>query len=120
MTGFSLIGSIVSGQTIAALSPDAVLSVNVGIVVTCSIAFVTALFGYKVIHVWQRWQWVPNLIALTIAIGCGGKNLVNQADAPPATAKQIISYGSLMAGYFITFGGTVSDFTMYHRPDTPK
>jgi purine-cytosine permease-like protein len=119
VTGFSLVGSIVSGQTIAALDKTANISVNIGIVITCSVAFVTALFGYKVIHIWQRWHWVPNAIALIIAVGCGGKDLVQQAEVPPPTAKQIISYGSLMAGYFLTFGGTVSDFTIYHRPETP-
>lgn len=120
VTGFSLVGSIVSGQTLAAVNQYADISVNVGIVITCAIAFGTALFGYRVIHIWQRWQWVPNLIALAIAVGCGGHELVHQAAAPPATVRNVISYGSLMAGYFITFGGTVSDFTIYHDPDTPK
>lgn len=120
VTGFSLVGSIVSGQTIAAINPSAGVSVNVGIIITCAVAFGTSLCGYKVIHIWQRWQWVPNLIALVIAVGCGGKELVHQVEAPPPTARQIISYGSLMAGYFITFGGTVSDFTIYHHPGTSK
>lgn len=120
LTGFSLLGSIVSGQTIAAINPDANISVDVGIGITCAISFVTALFGYRVIHVWQRWQWVPNLVALVIAVGCGGKDLVHQTKAEPATARQLISYGSLMAGYFITFGGTVSDFTIYHVPEKSK
>jgi purine-cytosine permease-like protein len=120
LTGFSLVGSIVSGQTIAAINPNAEISVDVGIGITCAISFVTALFGYRVIHIWQRWQWIPNMIALTIAVGCGGKELVHQARAEPATARQVISYGSLMAGYFITFGGTISDFTVYHMPDHPK
>lgn len=120
VTGFSLVGSIVSGQTIAAINPSPGISVNVGIVITCAVAFGVALSGYTVIHTWQRWQWVPNLVALVIAVGCGGKDFAIQVEAPPPTVKQAISYGSLMAGDFITFGGTVSDFTIYHHPGISK
>ncbi|KAJ0309949.1 hypothetical protein COL516b_002452 [Colletotrichum fioriniae] len=39
------------------------------------------------------------------------------AETSPPTAAQILNYGGLMAGYFITFGGTASDFTAYHNPN---
>ncbi|KAI8679653.1 hypothetical protein NCS57_00243700 [Fusarium keratoplasticum] len=119
-TGFTLMGTIVSGQAIAALNEKAAISVNVGIGIVCAISFVAALLGYRAIHAWQRWQWLPNLIAIAIAAGCGGKQLMQQVEHEPATAKGVIGYGSLMAGYFMTFGGTVSDFTIYHDPKEPK
>ncbi|QPC61091.1 hypothetical protein HYE67_003322 [Fusarium culmorum] len=87
ITGFTVVGSIVSGQAIAAVNKEANISINVGI---------------------------------AIAVGCGGKHLVNQADHEPATVKNVVGYGSLMAGYFMTFGGTVSDFTVYHTPEESK
>lgn len=120
VTGFSLIGSIVSGQAIASVHEEANISVNVGIGIVCIISFLLAFMGYRTLHLWQRWQWLPNLVAIVIAVGCGGKHLVNQADHDPATVKNVIGYGSLMAGYFMTFGGTVSDFTVYHNPEEPK
>ncbi|KAJ3509443.1 hypothetical protein NM208_g15668 [Fusarium decemcellulare] len=120
VTGFTLVGSIVSGQAIAAVNQKANISVNVGIGIVCGLSFLTALLGYRAIHTWQRWQWLPNLIAITIAVGCGGKQLMHQADHGPATVKNVIGYGSLMAGYFMTFGGTVSDFTIYHDPKESK
>nr|XP_036588385.1 purine-cytosine permease fcy22 [Colletotrichum truncatum]KAF6799758.1 purine-cytosine permease fcy22 [Colletotrichum truncatum] len=66
---------------------------------------------------WERWQWLPSLIAIIIAVGCGGKHLWKQAEVPPPTAAQVLNYGGLMAGYFITFGGIASDFTAYHNPN---
>lgn len=120
VTGFTLVGSIVSGQAIAAVNKSAHISVSVGIVVVCLLSFVTAFLGYRAIHTWQRWQWIPNLIGIVIAVGCGGKHLANQAEAGPATVKSVVGYGSLMAGYFMTFGGTASDFTIYHSPKAPK
>ena len=93
---------------------------NVGIVIVCVISFAASLLGYKALHLWNTWTWIPNLISLVIAVGCGGKNLHLQADVPSATASQVISYGGLIAGYFITFGGTVSDYSIYHNPNVRK
>lgn len=119
MTGFSLISAIVGGQTISALNPSSV-SNNVGIVITCLISFGASLMGYKALHWWERWTWIPNLISLVIAVGCGGKYLYLQSDVPPASAAQVLSYGGLIAGYFITFGGTASDYSIYHNPNVSK
>ncbi|RWA10023.1 hypothetical protein EKO27_g5093 [Xylaria grammica] len=106
VTGFSIVAAIVSGQTIAAINPGNV-SVSVGIV------------RYRALHIWERWQWIPNLVVITITVGVGGKQLVNQQEVPPATASQVLSYAGLIAGYFITFGGTASDFSIYHDPRAP-
>ena len=116
MTGFSLVSAVVGGQTISSINPDNV-SVNVGIVITCLVSWAVSLMGFKALHLWERWTWIPNLIALLVAVGCGGKYLYLQGDAPPSTAPQVLSYGGLIAGYFITFGGTVSDYSVYHKPE---
>jgi len=115
VAGFCLTSAIVGGQTIAALDPDKV-SVRVGIVITCLVVFAVSFLGFRALHFWERWTWIPNLISLVITVGCGGHNLRLQAVAPPATVPQVFSYGSLIVGYFITFGGTTSDYTVYHNP----
>ncbi|SPQ19937.1 a2d298bd-126c-408d-9260-45bf0d9d1fd3 [Thermothielavioides terrestris] len=115
VTGFSLLSSIVGGQTLASLNPDTV-SVNIGIVVVCLVSFALSLLGFNALHFWERWAWIPNLISIVIAVGCGGKYLYLQNDAEPANPSQVLTYGGLIAGYFITFGGTVSDYSIYHNP----
>lgn len=113
VTGFTLILAVTGGQTVASLNPDRV-SVTVGIVIVCLVAFAASMMGYKALHWWTRWTWIPNLIALVIATGCGGKHLFNQVQGPPSRPADILSYAGLLAGYFMTFGGTVSDYTIYH------
>ncbi|KAH6856566.1 permease for cytosine/purines, uracil, thiamine, allantoin-domain-containing protein [Chaetomium sp. MPI-CAGE-AT-0009] len=115
VTGFSLLSSIVGGQTLASLNPDRI-GVDVGIVIACVVSFVVSLMGFHALHFWERWTWIPNLIAIAIAVGCGGKYLHLQSDAEPATPPQVMTFGCLIAGYFITFGGTVSDYSIYHNP----
>ncbi|KAL1879403.1 hypothetical protein VTK73DRAFT_6935 [Phialemonium thermophilum] len=119
ITGFTLIAAIVGGQSIASLNPDKV-SVSVGIVVICLVAFAACAMGYRALHWWERWTWIPNLISLVIAVGCGGKHLHLQTPVDPPTAATVLSYAGLIAGYFITFGGTVSDYSIYHDPNTSK
>jgi purine-cytosine permease-like protein len=119
VTGFTLVAAIVGGQTISALNPENV-SVSVGIVITCLVSFAASLMGYKTLHWLQRWTWIPNLISIVIAVGCGGKALANQSEPSPARPAQVFSYAGLIAGYFLTFGGTASDYTIYHNPRTSK
>ncbi|KAL1874440.1 hypothetical protein Daus18300_003458 [Diaporthe australafricana] len=113
--GFSLVSAIVGGQAIAAVDPSRV-SDNVGIVVVCLVSFAASLMGYRALHVFNAWTWIPNLVSIVIAVGCGGSNLRLQSEVPPASAQQVLSYGGLIAGYFLTFGGTVSDYSIYHDP----
>lgn len=115
VTGFSVIAAIVGGQSIAALNPDHV-SLSVGIVVVCLVSFAASLLGYRAIHIFNTWSWIPNLISIVIAVGCGGRYLHLQSAVAPATASQVMSFGALVAGYFLTFGGTVSDYSIYHDP----
>ncbi|KAJ4408184.1 hypothetical protein N0V85_004279 [Neurospora sp. IMI 360204] len=116
ITGFTLMSAIAGGQTLAAVNPSHV-SVNVGIVITCLVAFGVSLLGFHFVHFWNRWTWIPNLIALVITVGCGGRYLHLQSEpAAPATASQVLNLGSLIAGYFLTFGGMVGDYSIYHNP----
>lgn len=115
VTGFSLIAAIFGGQSIAALNPSNV-SISVGIVVVCLVSFAASLLGYRALHIFNAWTWIPNLVSIVIAVGCGGKYLHLQSTVPAASPAQVLSYGGLIAGYFLTFGGTVSDYSIYHDP----
>lgn len=93
---------------------------TVGIVIISLVSLGVSLLGYRALHFVERWTWIPNLISLLIAIGCGGKYLHLQAATEPATARQVLSFGGIMAGYFITFSGTASDYSTYHSPSVSK
>ena len=81
-----------------------------GIVVVCQVSFAASLMVYRAVHVFYAWTWIPTLVAVVIALGYGGSKLCLQTEVPPATVQQVPSYGGLTVGYFLTFGGTVSDY----------
>ncbi|CAK7268883.1 hypothetical protein SEPCBS119000_003287 [Sporothrix epigloea] len=115
VTGFTLISAVVSGQTISALNPDRV-SVTTGIVIICVVSLLASMLGYRALHFIERWTWIPSIIGLVVAVGCGGKYLHLQAETEPATAYNVLSYAGIIAGFFLTFSGTVSDYSTYHNP----
>lgn len=119
VTGFSVIAAVVGGQSLSAVS-DGDLSWNVGIAITCVVALILSFFGYRILHLYERWSWIPVLIAIVIAVGCGGNKLFMQAETAPPKASTILSYGCLIAGFIIPFGGTVSDVSVYISPEAPR
>jgi purine-cytosine permease-like protein len=109
---------VVGGQCLSAVA-NGHLSVNVGIVITAVLALIISFCGFSVLHNYERYAWIPALIALIVAVGTGGKLLNNQVTYPTSPpASSVFSYGMLLAGYMIPWACLSSDFTTYLRPDT--
>ncbi|EEP81585.1 conserved hypothetical protein [Uncinocarpus reesii 1704] len=117
VSGFTIIDCVIGGQTLSALNDGGGVSVNVGIAVVAVIALFISFFGYRVLHRYERYGWIPILVSIIIATGCGGKHLSKQADAPPASAPAVLSFGGLIAGFLIPWAALSSDFCTYISPD---
>lgn len=113
LAGYAIIGCILGGQAISAAG-DGNVSVNVGIVVLAIITLVVIFCGSQWIHHFDLCAWIPSLVAVIGALGTGGKYLHQQVDAPPATAALVMSYGALVAGFFLPWSAVASDFTTYY------
>jgi NCS1 nucleoside transporter family len=120
LTGFCVVDSIIGGQALSAVKSGETISATVGIVIISLLSLIIAFFGFKVLHTYERWAWIPALIALIIATGCGGKGLGQQVEAPAATAPQILSFGSLVAGFMLPWAALASDFSTYMHPKAPS
>jgi NCS1 nucleoside transporter family len=119
LTGFCVVDSIIGGQALSAVMSGETISATVGIVIIALLALVIAFFGFRVLHHYERWAWIPALIALIIATACGGEGLAQQAEAPTATAPQILSFGGLVAGFMLPWAALASDFSTYMHPKAP-
>ncbi|KAI1931348.1 hypothetical protein LOZ12_001601 [Ophidiomyces ophidiicola] len=97
VSGFTIIDCVIGGQTLSALNSN--VSVNVGIVTVAVLSLVISFFGYRVLHQYERYGWIPILAGIVIATGCGGRHLSRQVEARPASAPAVLSFGGLIAGY---------------------
>jgi len=118
-TGWSIVSTILAGQTLSAVSGGG-LSWNLGIVIMALIGLFISFMGYKVLHHYERWAWIPSVIAITIATGCGGNLLKNQAETEPATARAVLSFACVVISFTVTWTTMASDFCVYMQPDIPK
>ena len=119
LTGFCIIECVIGGQTISAVT-DGHLTPTVGIVIIALLGMVICFMGFRVLHWYERFAWIPALIAIIVATGCGGNHLSNQVDVPAADAATVLSYASLVAGFLIPWAALASDFITYMEPETPK
>lgn len=119
LTGFCVIICVVGGQCISAVSSGTVTP-NIGIVIIALLSLGVSFCGFHVLHMYERWAWVPAVIALVIATGCGGNHLKDQAPVEPATAPMIMSFAGLIASFMIPWAALASDFTTYIEPVAPS
>ncbi|TWU72669.1 hypothetical protein ED733_002698 [Metarhizium rileyi] len=120
MTGFNAIICVVGGQCISAISSGAV-EPHVGIVVISILSLVVSFAGFKVLHVFETFSYMPALISIVIAAGVGGSGLKKQSEpSTPATAADVLTFGMIIAGYQIPWGALASDFTTYFDPSVPS
>ncbi|KAJ7596499.1 NCS cytosine-purine permease [Mycena floridula] len=116
MTGFCILNCILGGQTLASVA-NGNLSWSVGIVIIACISLLVSFCGYKVLNWYERVAWIPVLIVFLVALGVGGKHIQSVPSVEPASAATILSFGSTVAGFVITYSSLGSDFTSYFRPD---
>lgn len=118
LTGFCVIICVIGGQCLSAVS-EGDLSTAVGIVLIGVAALLISFCGFNVLHFYEGYAWMPALVAIIIAVGCGGNQLKAQATPEPATAAGVLSFGGVIASYMIPWACIASDLTTYFDP-TPR
>ncbi|KAF8345431.1 hypothetical protein F5887DRAFT_1158926 [Amanita rubescens] len=61
--------------------------------------------------------WIPVLVSFLVALGVGGKHFSNPEPSTPVTVATILSFGSTIAGFSLTYSSISSDFTTYYHPE---
>lgn len=120
LTGFCVIDGVVGGQTLSAVTDGGNLTPTVGIVIIAVLALLVSFCGFKVLHYYERYAWIPALIAIIVAVGCGGRHLKEQTPTEAPAAGTVLSFGALIAGYLVPWAALASDFATYFEPNTPR
>jgi purine-cytosine permease-like protein len=100
IAGFGVIDTVLAGTTLSAVA-NGHIDATTGIVITAIVGMFIAFGGYRVLHQYERYSWVFALVAIVIATGTGGSELMNQASTKPAAAATVVSFGGVIAGFLI-------------------
>lgn len=119
LTGFCIIDSVIGGQTLSAVAGGG-LTPTVGIVIIALLGMIVCFCGFRVLHIYEKYAWIPALIVIVIATGCGGNYLSQQAETVPAQASTVLSYAALIAGFLLPWAALSSDFVTYMDPNMSK
>ncbi|KAM0790593.1 hypothetical protein ACM66B_004458 [Microbotryomycetes sp. NB124-2] len=120
--GWSCINSIAGAQALAAVaghdSPHK-LPVPVGIVIIAIVTMFVALFGYRYVHLFERYASIPVFVILCILLGQAAP-YVTASISPPgtATAASCLSYGATVAGFALGWTSLAADYTVNFVPSS--
>ena len=92
--GFMVVNIVVVGQILAAVS-DYHMTLEVGIIIISIIGYVVSIFGFKIIHTYEKYSWIGTAILLCILIG-----QVKPFIQPSAPS---LESGTLLSGSFLSF-----------------
>ncbi|KAH9477487.1 Purine-cytosine permease FCY21 [Psilocybe cubensis] len=101
--GFLILNCIIGGQIIAAVSTK--LDDTLGIVIISLISLVVTFFGYRVMHWFENFAWVPSVITFPILLGLANKHLnpSTMPSLPTPPASSVLSFASFVASSVITW-----------------
>ncbi|KAK4693019.1 hypothetical protein P7C71_g4295, partial [Lecanoromycetidae sp. Uapishka_2] len=123
LLGYSMIDLVVAGQLLNAVSVNGNLSLVVGIIIVAIIGWAITTFGIEIFHMYMRYAWLPQLIAISILYGVSASqfDLTTPSMGDPRTiAGNRLSFFSLCLSAAITYAGGAADFFVYFPPSTPR
>lgn len=91
-----------------------------GVLIVAICTFLVTLFGYKIVHAYEFWSWIPAFIIFLIILGVFAQS-GDFVDIPWGTGTSemggVLSFGSVIFGFAIGWSSYAADYTVY-QPST--
>lgn len=120
--GFGTVNVVVAGQLISAVSGYK-LTLSVGCIIIGVLSYFVSLFGFKIIHTYEKYSWIVSLIILCILTG----QIWTKVDPSlPPTSTGVANKGAFLSFAAFNFaacsswGAIAADYYCNYTSDTPK
>ncbi|KAL8874690.1 MAG: hypothetical protein Q9174_000030 [Haloplaca sp. 1 TL-2023] len=120
--GFGIIGCIVAGQIISAVNGNG-LTIAVGCIIAALCIGLLATFGISVLHTYERYAFIPQLIVLFVLVGSAAKEFdvsATSQGAPGTITANRCSFFALSYGNSVGWAAVAPDFYVYYPVGTNK
>ncbi|GCE03557.1 cytosine permease [Dictyobacter aurantiacus] len=118
--GWSAVNVIVGGQLVNALSNGAVPP-WVGILIIAILTTFVSIYGYKYVHRYERYAWIPMAVIFILMAVLAGPHFV--AVPAPAfslgTLAGLISFGGAIYGFATGWSSYAADYNVNQPEETP-
>ncbi|KAH8690292.1 putative vitamin B6 transporter [Talaromyces proteolyticus] len=122
MLGYGMIDCLVGGQVLSAVA-DGNMSIVVGTIIVAIITWAIVVFGMSIFHIYERWAWIPQLIALFVLVGSAGPKfdtfITSSGDARTVAGNRL-SFLSLCLSGAVAWAPAGADYYVYYPPTTKK
>src|SRR6266567_4591680 len=118
--GWSAVNVIVGGQLVNALS-GGVVPQQVGILVITILTTIVSIYGYKYIHRYERYAWIPMAVIFFILLGVAGPHL-SIVPTPPLSIAEVasfVSFGGAVYGFATGWSSYAADYNVKQPEETP-
>ena len=119
-TGWSAVNVIVGGQLVAALSNGAVPQ-QVGILGITILTTLVSIYGYKYIHRYERYAWIPIALIFFIlmVISIPRLSIVPTPALTVAEIASFVSFGGAIYGFATGWSSYAADYNVYQSENVP-
>ncbi|RKF82312.1 Purine-cytosine permease FCY21 [Golovinomyces cichoracearum] len=120
--GFATVNVVVVGQLLSAVS-EYKLSLSVGCILIGVISYLVSLFGFKIIHTYEKYAWIFSFLILCILGGQIGRKVDTSL---PSTQSGLANIGAFLSFATINFSATsawgsiAADYLCNYPANTPK
>ncbi|KAJ7074881.1 putative cytosine-purine permease [Mycena belliarum] len=117
--GWSSINTIAGAQTLRVVA-DERISDAAGVVIVAVITLALGMLGYKYVHIYEKWSWIPTALTFVVVLGCAAKHLVNvPMGTGQAEASNVLSFMGVIFGFAVGWVSLASDYNVYQPETTP-
>ncbi|TMD69202.1 MAG: hypothetical protein E6I91_02730 [Chloroflexi bacterium] len=120
ITGWSAVNAIVGGQLVAAVSGGTIAR-PVAILVIAVLTTIFGIYGYKHVHRYARYAWIPSaIIFLILLIIAGPKvSIIPTPALGIAEIASFISFGGAVYGFATGWSSYAADYNVKQPEETP-
>ncbi|KAL7620343.1 Purine-cytosine permease fcy21 [Parahypoxylon ruwenzoriense] len=113
--GWSAVNVIVGAQFFHAVNGN--VPGWAGILVIAIATLIICTFGYRIVHSYERWSWVPIFIIFVIVLGTfahsGEFNNLLPLETGPSEAGGVLSFAASVFGFATGWTSYAADYTVY-------
>ncbi|KAJ9132076.1 Purine-cytosine permease [Pleurostoma richardsiae] len=116
--GWGIVSGITGGEVLYDVGGGG-LPDSVSVLIVCVVAMVFGLFGYRVLHLYDRYSWPVMLVAFAIVAGFGAPHFINIPMGRGKTeAANVFSFGTVIIGYEVAWFPVAADYGVYMKEST--
>ncbi|KAA8897619.1 hypothetical protein TRICI_006697 [Trichomonascus ciferrii] len=120
--GWNAVNTMVSAQMLHTVNNGGLPAWG-GVLVISVITVAVSCFGYRIVHLFEMWAWVPVFIIFIIVavrMGMSGAFTAEPMGSGETEAAAVLSFGSAVYGFATGWTSYASDYTVYMRKDMSR